>query len=43
MIAAVRMPEPIEWTYDEKEDRPSAAAVVDPTADSDEAGAGLPH
>jgi ATP-dependent Lon protease len=41
--ALVRMPEPIEWTYDEKEDRPSAAAVVDPTADSDEPGAGLPH
>ena len=38
----VRMPEPIEWTYDEKDDQPSAA-VVDPVVDADEAGAGLPH
>jgi ATP-dependent Lon protease len=40
--ALVRMPEPIDWTYDEKDDRPSAA-VVDPVAESDEAGASLPH
>jgi ATP-dependent Lon protease len=40
--ALLRMPEPIEWTYDDKDDRPSAA-VVDPVADPDEAGAGLPH
>jgi ATP-dependent Lon protease len=40
--ALVRMPEPIEWIYEEKDDR-RPAPVVDPTADPDEAGTGLPH
>ncbi|MEO8882297.1 MAG: endopeptidase La [Devosia sp.] len=38
--ALIRQPEPIEWVYDEKA---PPAAVVDPTIDGDDAGAGLPH
>jgi ATP-dependent Lon protease len=40
--ALIRQPEPIEWTYDEKVETP-AAAVVDPVAEGEEPGAGLPH
>jgi ATP-dependent Lon protease len=40
--ALVRQPEPIDWVYDDKIATP-AAAVVDPIADVDDAGTGLPH